>query len=57
MIIILLSAAITQIIIGLTISDQKKTGWFDGHSILFSVFVEVLVYLLLIGKKKKNFSN
>ena len=41
MIVILLSAAIIQIIIGLTISDQKKTGWFDGASVLFAVFVVV----------------
>ena len=40
MIVILLSAAIIQIIIGLTISDQKKTGWLDGASVLFAVFVE-----------------
>ena len=43
MIVILLSAAFIQIIIGLTISDQKKTGWFDGASVLFAVIVVVSV--------------
>ena len=43
MIVILLSAAIIQIIIGCTISEQKKTGWLDGASVLFAVFVVVTV--------------
>ena len=41
MIIILLSAAVIQIIIGLTITNDKKTGWLDGASVLFAVFVVV----------------
>ena len=43
MIIILLTAAIIQIIIGLSIGNDKKTGWLDGASVLFAVFVVVSV--------------
>ena len=55
MIIILLSAAIIQIIIGLTISDQKKTGWFDGASVLLAVFVVVSVESFTNWQKEKKF--
>ena len=55
MIVILLSAAIIQIIIGLTISDQKKTGWFDGASVLFAVFVVVSVESFTNWQKEKKF--
>ena len=55
MIVILLSAAVIQIIIGLTISDQKKTGWFDGASVLFAVFVVVLVESFTNWEKEKKF--
>jgi len=54
MIIILLSAAIIQIIIGLTISDQKKTGWFDGASVLLAVFVVVSVESFTNWQKEKK---
>ena len=57
MIIILLTAAIIQIIIGLSIGNDKKTGWLDGASVLFAVFVVVLLNHLQIGKKKENFMN
>ena len=49
MIIIFLSANVIQI--GLTITNDKKTGWLDGESVLFAVFVVVSVDLLQIGKK------
>ena len=55
MIVILLSAAIIQIIIGLTISDQKKTGWLDGASVLFAVFVVVTVESFTNWQKEKKF--
>ena len=37
MIIIFLSANVIQI--GLTITNDKKTGWLDGESVLFAFFV------------------
>ena len=55
MIVILLSAAIIQIILGLTISEQKKTGWLDGASVLFAVFVVVLVESFTNWEKEKKF--
>ena len=55
MIVILLSAAIIQIIIGLTISEQKKTGWLDGASVLFAVFVVVTVESFTNWQKEKKF--
>ena len=55
MIVILLSAAIIQIIIGITISDQKKTGWLDGASVLFAVFVVVTVESFTNWQKEKKF--
>ena len=55
MIVILLSAAIIQIIIGLTISDQKKTGWLDGASVLFAVFVVVTVESFTNWQKENKF--
>ena len=55
MIVILLSAAFIQIVIGLTISDQKKTGWFDGASVLFAVLVVVSVESFTNWQKEKKF--
>ena len=55
MIVILLSAAFIQIVIGLTISDQKKTGWFDGASVLFAVIVVVSVESFTNWQKEKKF--
>ena len=55
MIVILLAAAFIQIVIGLAISDQKKTGWFDGASVLFAVFVVVSVESFTNWQKEKKF--
>ena len=55
MIVILLSAAVIQIIIGCTISDKKKTGWLDGASVLFAVFVVVTVESFTNWQKEKKF--
>ena len=55
MIVILLSAAFIQIVIGLTISDQKKTGWVDGASVLFAVIVVVSVESFTNWQKEKKF--
>ena len=55
MIVILLSAAIIQIIIGCTISEQKKTGWLDGASVLFAVFVVVTVESFTNWEKEQKF--
>ena len=55
MIIIILIAAFIQIVIGLTISDQKKTGWLDGASVLFAVFIVVLVESITNWQKEKKF--
>ena len=55
MIVILLSAAIIQIIIGCTISEQKKTGWLDGASVLFAVFVVVTVESFTNWQKEQKF--
>ena len=55
MIVILLSASFIQIVIGLTISDQKKTGWIDGASVLFAVIVVVSVESFTNWQKEKKF--
>ena len=55
MIIIILTAAFIQIVIGLTISDRKKTGWLDGTSVLFAVIVVVLVESFTNWEKEKKF--
>ena len=55
MIIILLSAAVIQIIIGITITDNKKTGWFDGASVLFAVLIVVNVESFINWQKEKKF--
>ena len=55
MIVIILTAAFIQIVIGLTISDRKKTGWLDGASVLFAVFVVVLVESFTNWQKEKKF--
>ena len=55
MIVILLSASFIQIIIGLTISDHKKTGWFDGASVLLAVIVVVSVESYTNWQKEKKF--
>ena len=55
MIIILLTAAIIQIIIGVSIGNDKKTGWLDGASVLFAVFVVVSVESFTNWQKEKKF--
>ena len=55
MIIILLTAAIIQIIIGLSIGNNKKTGWLDGASVLFAVFVVVTVESFTNYRKERKF--
>ena len=55
MIIILLTAAIIQIIIGLSIGNDKKTGWLDGASVLFAVFVVVTVESFTNYRKERKF--
>ena len=55
MIIILLTAAIIQIIIGLSIGNDKKTGWLDGASVLFAVFVVVSVESFTNWQKERKF--
>ena len=55
MIIILLAAAIIQIIIGLSIGNDKKTGWLDGASVLFAVFVVVSVESFTNWQKERKF--
>ena len=55
MIIILLTAAIIQIIIGISIGNDKKTGWLDGASVLFAVFVVVSVESFTNWQKEKKF--
>ena len=55
MIIILLAAAIIQIIIGLSIGNDNKTGWLDGASVLFAVFVVVSVESFTNWQKERKF--
>ena len=55
MIIIILTAAFIQIVIGLAISDRKETGWLDGASVLFAVFIVVLVESFTNWEKEKKF--
>ena len=55
MIIILLTAAIIQIIIGISIGNDTKTGWLDGASVLFAVFVVVSVESFTNWQKEKKF--
>ena len=43
MIIILLSSAALEVIIGVTISEEKKYGWIDGTSVFCAVFTVVFV--------------
>ena len=55
MIIILLSAATLQVIIGVTISEEKKYGWIDGTSVFCAVFTVVFVESFTNWKKEKKF--
>ena len=55
MIIILLSAATLQVIIGVSISEEKKYGWIDGTSVFGAVFTVVFVESFTNWKKEKKF--
>ena len=55
MIIILLLAAIVQIIIGCTLTENIKTGWIDGASIIAAVFVVVCVESFTNWRKERKF--
>ena len=55
MIIILLSVALIQIIIGCTLTDNIKTVWIDGTSIIMAVLVVVSVESLTNWKKDQKF--
>ena len=55
MIIILLLAATLQVIIGVTISEEKKYGWIDGTSVFCAVFTVVFVESFTNWKKEKKF--
>ena len=55
MIIILLSVALIQIIIGCTLTENIKTGWIDGASIIIAVLVVVSVESLTNWKKDQKF--
>ena len=55
MIIILLSSAALEVIIGVTISEEKKYGWIDGTSVFCAVFTVVFVESFTNWKKEKKF--
>ena len=55
MIIILLSSATLEVIIGITISEEKKYGWIDGTSVFCAVFTVVFVESFTNWKKEKKF--
>ena len=55
MIKILLVAGIIQIILGTTLSDNPKTDWIDGVSILIAVVIVVLVGSITNYKKELKF--
>ena len=55
MIRILIVAAIVQIILGTTLSDNPKTDWIDGVSIIVAVVIVVLVGSITDYKKELKF--
>ena len=55
MIIILLLAALVQILIGCTLTENIKTGWIDGASIIAAVFVVVCVESFTNWRKERKF--
>ena len=55
MIRILIIAAIVQIILGCTLSDDKSKDWIDGVSIIIAVVVVVLVGSVTNWKKENKF--
>ena len=55
MIRILIIAAIVSIVLGSTISQNKKYDWIDGVSIIIAIFIVVLVCSITEYTKEKNF--
>ena len=55
MIRILIIAAIVQIVLGCTLSDDKSKDWIDGVSIIIAVIVVVLVGSVTNWKKENKF--
>ena len=55
MIIMLFSAALIQIIIGCTLTENIKTGWIDGTSIILAVLVVVSVESFTNWRKEQKF--
>ena len=55
MIIILLTTATLEVIIGVTISEEKKYGWIEGTSVFCAVFTVVFVESFTNWKKEKKF--
>ena len=55
MIIILLSVSLVQIIIGCTLTENIRTGWIDGTSIIMAVLIVVSVESLTNYKKDQKF--
>ncbi len=55
MIRILIVASIVQIILGTTLSDNPKTDWIDGVSIIIAVIIVVLVGSITDYKKELKF--
>ena len=55
MIRILIVAAIVEIVLGTTLSDNPKTDWIDGLSIIIAIVVVVLVGSITNYNKEKKF--
>ena len=55
MIRILIVAAIVSIVLGCTISQNKKKDWIDGVSIVIAIFIVVLVSSITQYSKEKKF--
>ena len=55
MIIMLLSAALIQILIGCTLTENIKTGWIDGSSIIIAVFIVISVESFTNWRKEQKF--
>ena len=55
MVIILIVAAIVSIVLGCTLSKNKKSDWIDGVSIVIAILVVVLVGSITQYQKEKKF--
>ena len=51
----LIVAGTISLILGLTIEEDKKTGWIEGAAIMVSVFVVVMVTAFNDMQKDKQF--